>query len=136
MLKSHIEYLKLSPFTIYTPLLMCALVSKKGVNRNGKIDGMGITHPRIEGQSRVIRMGYDKAKLDTNLTAYAELHGTGTPAGDPIEVRAVLKAMNGTRPANEQLLIGAVSVGCVFDSSVDFLGYILTGSTAQAEHRS
>lgn len=47
---------------------------------------MGITHPSIEGQERVIRMAYEKANLDPRLTVYAELHGTGTPVGDPIEV--------------------------------------------------
>ena len=41
---------------------------------------MGITHPSVEGQSRVLRTAYRKANLDPNKTAYAECHGTGTPA--------------------------------------------------------
>lgn len=71
---------------------------------------MGITHPSIKGQERVVRMAYEKADLDPNLTAYAELHGTGTPVGDPIEVNAISRAMNDTRPLDKPLLIGAVSV--------------------------
>ncbi|KAJ8123604.1 hypothetical protein ONZ43_g489 [Nemania bipapillata] len=62
----------------------------------------------VKGQEQVVRMAYEKAKLDPNLTAYAELHGTGTPVGDPIEVRAISRAMNDTRPADKPLLIGAV----------------------------
>lgn len=42
-------------------------------HRNGKVDGMGITHPSAAGQERVVRMAYNKAKLDPNDTIYAEL---------------------------------------------------------------
>lgn len=53
-------------------------------------------------------MAYERARLDPNLTAYAELHGTGTPVGDPIEVEAISRAMNDTRSRDEPLLVGAV----------------------------
>ncbi|KAJ3578773.1 hypothetical protein NPX13_g1790 [Xylaria arbuscula] len=69
---------------------------------------MGITHPSAAGQERVVRMAYEKAKLDPTLTAYAELHGTGTPVGDPIEVRAISRALNDRRPTDKPLLVGAV----------------------------
>ncbi|KAI0803477.1 hypothetical protein GGR55DRAFT_682621 [Xylaria sp. FL0064] len=84
------------------------VIRATAVNTNGKVEGMGITHPSVEGQERVVRMAYQKANLDPNLTAYAELHGTGTPVGDPIEVRAISRAMNDTRPTDKPLLIGAV----------------------------
>lgn len=76
--------------------------------RNGKVPGMGITHPSVKGQENVVRMAYEKAKLDPNLTVYAELHGTGTPVGDPIEVRAISRALNDTRSTEKPLLMGAV----------------------------
>ncbi|KAI1121261.1 hypothetical protein F5Y10DRAFT_256700 [Nemania abortiva] len=84
------------------------VVRATAVNTNGKVEGMGITHPSMKGQERVVRMAYQKANLDPNLTAYAELHGTGTPVGDPIEVRAISRAMNDTRPVDKPLLVGAV----------------------------
>ncbi|XXH00491.1 hypothetical protein Hte_006837 [Hypoxylon texense] len=84
------------------------VVRSTAVNTNGKVEGMGITHPSIRGQERVVRMAYEKADLDPNLTAYAELHGTGTPVGDPIEVNAISRAMNDTRHPDKPLLIGAV----------------------------
>ncbi|KAI1294097.1 hypothetical protein F5Y03DRAFT_399715 [Xylaria venustula] len=84
------------------------VVRGTAVNTNGKVEGMGITHPSIKGQERVVRMAYQKANLDPNLTAYAELHGTGTPVGDPIEVQAIARAMNDARPTDKPLLVGAV----------------------------
>lgn len=73
---------------------------------------MGITYPGGKGQERVVRMAYEKAGLDPRLTPYAELHGTGTPVGDPIEVRAISKALNDTRPEDRPLFMGAVSGLC------------------------
>ena len=78
-------------------------------NSNGKIEGMGITHPSGQNQERVVRIAYDKAGLDPRFTAYAELHGTGTPVGDPIEVKAISRALNDERPHDHHLLVGAVS---------------------------
>ena len=69
---------------------------------------MGITHPSVSGQERVVRMAYEKASLDQSKTAYLECHGTGTPVGDPIEARAVSNAMNDTRSPEKPLIIGAV----------------------------
>ena len=85
------------------------VVRATAVNTNGKVPGMGITHPSIEGQERVVRMAYEKSHLDPSLTAYAELHGTGTPVGDPIEVRAISRALNDKRSSAKPLLVGAVS---------------------------
>ncbi|TQV96355.1 polyketide synthase [Cordyceps javanica] len=84
------------------------VIRATAVNTNGKVPGMGITHPSLEGQERVVRTAYQMSGLDPNVTAYAELHGTGTPVGDPIEVRAISNAMNDTREKQKPLIIGAV----------------------------
>ncbi|KAI9370402.1 hypothetical protein BJX61DRAFT_96291 [Aspergillus egyptiacus] len=84
------------------------VIRASAVNTNGKVDGMGITHPSGKGQETVVRMAYKKAGLDPNATAYAELHGTGTPVGDPIEVKAIATALNDTRSRDKPLLLGAV----------------------------
>ncbi|RAL14074.1 beta-ketoacyl [acyl carrier protein] synthase domain-containing protein [Aspergillus homomorphus CBS 101889] len=69
---------------------------------NGKVPGVGITHPNLEGQERVIRHAYQRGgNLDPNLTSYFECHGTGSPISDPLEVHAVAKAMNETRAPDE-----------------------------------
>lgn len=70
---------------------------------------MGITRPSVAGQEHVVRIAYGKAKLDPNQTVFAELYGTGTPVGDPIEeVKAVSRAMNDTRPKGKPVVVGAV----------------------------
>lgn len=69
---------------------------------------MGINHPSVSGQERVVRMAYQKASLEQSKTAYLECHGTGTPVGDPIEARAVSNAMNDTRSLENPLIIGAI----------------------------
>ncbi|KAI1109458.1 hypothetical protein F5Y14DRAFT_456029 [Nemania sp. NC0429] len=77
------------------------------VNTNGKVDGMGITFPNALGQERVLRQAYERAGLDPDKTAYLECHGTGTPTGDPTEVKAVARGMNDTRSTDRPLLLGA-----------------------------
>ncbi|EFQ99795.1 lovastatin nonaketide synthase [Nannizzia gypsea CBS 118893] len=85
-----------------------AVIRSSAVNTNGKVPGYGITYPNVDGQERVIRAAYRKANLNPNRTAYFECHGTGTPVGDPIEVRAVSNAMNDSRSPEKPLLIGAI----------------------------
>ena len=70
---------------------------------------MGITHPSVKGQERVVRKAYEASGLDPRDTTYAELHGTGTPVGDPIETRAIANALNDDRSKDQPLRIGAVS---------------------------
>ncbi|KAJ5204653.1 polyketide synthase [Penicillium cinerascens] len=84
------------------------VIRSSAVNTNGKVEGMGITFPNVLGQERVLRQAYKRANLDPSKTAYLECHGTGTPSGDPIEVRAVSAGMNDTRDSEKPLLLGAV----------------------------
>ena len=85
-----------------------AVIRSSAVNTNGKVPDMGITHPSVKGQELVVRKAYERANLDPEKTAYLEMHGTGTPVGDPIEARAVSNAMNDTRCKTKPLLVGAI----------------------------
>uniref|UniRef100_A0A093UTY9 Lovastatin nonaketide synthase n=1 Tax=Talaromyces marneffei PM1 TaxID=1077442 RepID=A0A093UTY9_TALMA len=84
------------------------VIRSSAVNTNGKVAGMGITHPSKAGQERVVRQAYARSGLDPLRTAYVECHGTGTPVGDPIEAHAIGRAMNDVRPSDKPLLIGAI----------------------------
>ncbi|KAF6813400.1 PKSN polyketide synthase for alternapyrone biosynthesis protein [Colletotrichum musicola] len=64
-----------------------AVIRATGVNSDGKTPG--ITVPSEDAQAELIRRVYERANLDMARTAYFEAHGTGTPKGDPIEVRAI-----------------------------------------------
>ncbi|KXJ87198.1 hypothetical protein Micbo1qcDRAFT_151968 [Microdochium bolleyi] len=104
------------------------VIRSSAVNTNGKVDGMGITHPSVEGQGRVLRMAYEKAKLDPANTAYAECHGTGTPVGDPIEVRAIASAMNDTRSKDKPLLVGAIKANIGHSEAASGIFAVMKGA--------
>ncbi|KAH7014517.1 uncharacterized protein B0I36DRAFT_299443 [Microdochium trichocladiopsis] len=67
------------------------VIRETGVNSDGKTPG--ITMPSHESQARLIRDTYARCGLDPSRASdrpqYFEAHGTGTPAGDPIEARAI-----------------------------------------------
>ena len=67
----------------------------------------GIVQPNPKAQSLLIRRTYEAAGLDPLDTQYFEAHGTGTRMGDPLEVSALVDAMNTQhRPEHEPLFIG------------------------------
>ncbi|RDH37113.1 polyketide synthase [Aspergillus welwitschiae] len=85
-----------------------AVIRGSALNTNGKVTNQGITHPSLEGQERVLRAAYKRAGLDPTDTVYVECHGTGTPVGDPIEVKAISNGMNERRSREQPLLLGAI----------------------------
>ncbi|KAL9047183.1 MAG: hypothetical protein Q9214_000184, partial [Letrouitia sp. 1 TL-2023] len=103
------------------------VVRSSAVNSNGKAPAVGITHPNKQGQVDVIRHAYHRGgDLDPRLTGYFECHGTGTAIGDPLEVHAVAKAMNGPRKAGEEpLLIGAVKTNIGHSEAASGLSAII-----------
>ncbi|KAF6802755.1 PKSN polyketide synthase for alternapyrone biosynthesis protein [Colletotrichum sojae] len=72
-----------------------AVIRATGVNSDGKTPG--ITVPSEDAQAELIRRVYERANLDMARTAYFEAHGTGTPKGDPIEVRAIRETIAAAR---------------------------------------
>ena len=47
------------------------------------------------------------------MTAYVECHGTGTPAGDPLEIAAIGRVFAKDRSSQNPLLVGSVSEKCL-----------------------
>ena len=83
-----------------------ALIANTGVNQDGKTQG--ITNPNGDAQEALIRETYESAGLDIRDVGFAELHGTGTKVGDPLETGAVHRALTKNRPANDPLYVGSV----------------------------
>ena len=55
------------------------VIRTSATNNNGKVAGVGITHPNRDGQAAVISHAYKRGgDLDPRLTGYFECHGTGT----------------------------------------------------------
>ncbi|RAL02560.1 type I polyketide synthase [Aspergillus ibericus CBS 121593] len=82
-----------------------AVVRATVLNHDGRTPGL--TYPSGDAQVRLIRSAYESAGLDPAETHYVESHGTGTPAGDPIEVQSIAKAFDSTQ-REEPLYIGAL----------------------------
>jgi len=76
------------------------------VNNDGATDGL--TVPGRRGQEDVLRQAYARAGVDPAQVRYVELHGTGTPAGDPVEAAALGAVLGAVRPPSAPLPVGSV----------------------------
>jgi acyl transferase domain-containing protein/acyl carrier protein len=61
------------------------------INNDGALKA-GYTAPSVESQSQVILEALAMAGVGAESIGYVEAHGSATPLGDPIEVRALSKA--------------------------------------------
>ncbi|KAF9696901.1 hypothetical protein EKO04_005128 [Ascochyta lentis] len=71
----------------------------------------GINSPSAEAQAAVIRAAYLDAGITPDHyvdTGYLECHGTGTPAGDPLELRGAASVLSQTRDSRQPLFIGSI----------------------------
>ncbi|KAI1105776.1 hypothetical protein F4804DRAFT_111633 [Jackrogersella minutella] len=68
----------------------------------------GLTQPSPQAQEDLIRQVYKKANLPLDVTRYFEAHGTGTPVGDPIEMKAIGRVFRSSRSAEDPLYVGSV----------------------------
>lgn len=64
-----------------------AVIHGGAVNHSGA--GEFLTRPTAGGQAAAIRAAHEDAGVRPDRVGYVELHGTGTPAGDPVEARAL-----------------------------------------------
>uniref|UniRef100_UPI00117CDC01 type I polyketide synthase n=2 Tax=Streptomyces barkulensis TaxID=1257026 RepID=UPI00117CDC01 len=82
------------------------VIRGSAVNNDGATDGL--TTPGAETQSAVLRAACRRAGVDPTDLQYVELHGTGTPVGDPVEALALGTVAGRGRPADSPLLVGSV----------------------------
>ncbi|MCY9782445.1 SDR family NAD(P)-dependent oxidoreductase [Nocardiopsis sp. EMB25] len=64
-----------------------AVLRGSAVNNSGSTSYLA--RPDVKGQEAVLRAALRRASADTSQVGYVELHGTGTPAGDPVEAAAL-----------------------------------------------
>lgn len=83
-----------------------ALIRGTAANQDGRSGGL--TVPNGPAQEAVIRAALADARVEPSDIAYVEAHGTGTSLGDPIEVRALARALGAGRKSNDPILIGSV----------------------------
>ena len=83
-----------------------ALIVGSAVNHDGH--SSGFTVPNKQAQEAVIREALANARVQPAQVSYVETHGTGTPLGDPIEVRALGAVLSTGRSKDQPLAIGSV----------------------------
>ncbi|KAI8946246.1 hypothetical protein F4801DRAFT_77015 [Xylaria longipes] len=87
------------------------IIRETGINQDGRTKGLTMPNPRA--QADLIRNTYRQAGLDLDTPRdrpqFFEAHGTGTPAGDPIEAEAISTTFFSTDRTRleEPLLVGS-----------------------------
>ncbi|MFL0801984.1 MAG: SDR family NAD(P)-dependent oxidoreductase [Agarilytica sp.] len=67
-----------------------AVVRGTAVNHGGRVSSLTVPNPNA--QAELILDACDKAEIDVTTLSFIEMHGTGTPLGDPVEVNGLKKA--------------------------------------------
>nr|BAH02268.1 polyketide synthase [Streptomyces platensis] len=81
------------------------VIRGSAVNNDGS--GENLTTPNSQAQAAVLREAYRRAGVDPAQVQYVELHGTGTPVGDPIEAEALGAVIGAARPPGDPLWVGS-----------------------------
>ncbi len=68
----------------------------------------GLTVPAVKAQEAVLREAMGRAGVHGSDLQYVELHGSGTPVGDPIEAEALGAVLGGGRSDRDRLRVGSV----------------------------
>lgn len=81
-----------------------AVIRGSAMGHDGKASGL--TVPNGSAQHRVIREALNNADIEPSKISYVELHGTGTPLGDPVEASAIVSAFGESR--STPLVLGSL----------------------------
>ncbi|OLN87132.1 Lovastatin diketide synthase LovF 17 [Colletotrichum chlorophyti] len=84
-----------------------AVIRGTAANASGRT--AGIANPSPDAQAAVTRMAYKNAGIsDFRATQFLECHGTGTLAGDPVEVKGAASVFAAGRQPGQELVIGSI----------------------------
>ncbi|WP_297972237.1 type I polyketide synthase, partial [uncultured Amaricoccus sp.] len=83
-----------------------AQILATGVNQDGHTPGISMPNP--EAQQALIRRVVAAAGVAPADIVYAEAHGPGTQAGDPIEADSLGRVLGAGRPDRRPLLVGSI----------------------------
>ncbi|HWS86517.1 MAG TPA: beta-ketoacyl synthase N-terminal-like domain-containing protein [Pyrinomonadaceae bacterium] len=103
-----------------------AVIKGSAINNDGSLKA-GFTAPSVRGQAEVIAEAHALAGVDPESITYLEGHGTATPLGDPIEVKALTQAFRAETEKTGFCALGSVksNIGHV-DTAAGVAGLIKT----------
>jgi acyl transferase domain-containing protein/acyl carrier protein len=84
-----------------------AVIRGSAVNNDGRSSGSMGTPSRI-GQEELLRAAYRDAGISAATVGYIEAHGTGTRAGDPVELGALSTVLGEGRNPGGRARVGSV----------------------------
>ena len=84
-----------------------AVIRGSAVNNDGDSSG-SMGRPSVIGQEEMLRAAFRDAGINPSQVGYIEAHGTGTRAGDPIELGALATVLSEGRVAGERAWVGSV----------------------------
>jgi len=110
-----------------------AVIKGSAVNNDGSAKA-GYTAPSVDAQADAVVEALANAGIEADGISYVEAHGSGTPLGDPIEVRALTKAFRASTQRSGYCALGSVktNVGHL-DAAAAVAGIIKT--VLALEHR-
>jgi acyl transferase domain-containing protein/acyl carrier protein len=84
-----------------------AVIRGSAVNNDGS-EKAGYTAPSVNSQADAVVEALANARVEADSISYIEAHGSGTPVGDPIEIRALTKAFRSFTQRSGFCAIGSV----------------------------
>ena len=103
------------------------------VNNDGA-GKMSFMAPSVDGQADAIALAQASAGIDPETISYIETHGTATPIGDPIEIKALTKAFQSKTEKKAFCGIGSIKSNLGhLDAAAGIAGLIKT--ILSLEHR-
>ncbi|KAF4953245.1 hypothetical protein FSARC_12439 [Fusarium sarcochroum] len=81
-----------------------------GAHTNHSAESVSITRPLADAQEYLFKKLLNETGTHPHDVSYVEMHGTGTQAGDEVEMRSVLNsfAYDHSRPKDKNLYLGSV----------------------------
>ncbi|RCJ27415.1 polyketide synthase [Nostoc sp. ATCC 43529] len=103
-----------------------AVIKGSAINNDGSLK-VGFTAPSVHGQREVIAEALALAGVEADTISYVEAHGTATPLGDPIEIKALTQAFRASTNRKGFCAIGSVKTNIGhLDTAAGVTGLIKT----------
>lgn len=108
-----------------------SVILGSAVNQDGQTSG--ITVPNGESQKVAIKKACAQAEIDPCEVQYVEMHGTGTPVGDPIEANALGETYASGRDKDKPCIIASLKTNIGHTESVAGVAGLIKASLCLKE---